>query len=104
VLLKINSAMDVEIHRIAQLRPAFVSEARAEAMSRQSECADPRIRLTVLYRETETGKRLMGRAQAICIGHWPWPGCLFAHLVFGCSIRAKKQSYAAGTAMTGHGA
>jgi len=40
---------------------------RAEVISRQSECANPRIRLTVLYRETEIGKRLIGRAQAICI-------------------------------------
>ena len=45
----------------------FQCETQAEVMSRQSECANPRIRLTVLYRETETGKRLMGRAQAICI-------------------------------------
>ena len=35
--------------------------------SRQSESANPRIRLTVFYRETETGKRLMGRALAISI-------------------------------------
>ena len=89
---------------LSRRESVFQSEMHAEVMSRQSECANPRIRLTVLYRETETDKRLMGRAQAICIGHWPWPGCLFAHLVFGCSIRAKKQSYAAGTAMTGHGA
>jgi hypothetical protein len=45
----------------------FQSEMHAEVMLRQSECANPRIRLTVLYRETETGKRLMGRTQAICI-------------------------------------
>jgi hypothetical protein len=39
----------------------------AELISRQSEHADPGIRLTVLYREAETGKRIMGSAQAISI-------------------------------------
>jgi hypothetical protein len=46
---------------------AFFRETHAAVLSRQSECANPRIRLTVLYREAETGKRLMGRVQAISI-------------------------------------
>ena len=33
-----------------------------EVISRQSECANPGIGLTVLYREAETGKRLMSSA------------------------------------------
>ena len=36
-------------------------------MSSQSECANPGVRLTVLYREAETGKRLISSAQAIGI-------------------------------------
>jgi hypothetical protein len=50
-------------------RTTFARAARGahEGQSRQSESANPRIRLTVFYRETETGKRLMGRALAISI-------------------------------------
>jgi len=55
------------IIKAATGRKFFPSAMRAEVISRQSECANPRIRLTVLYRETEIGKRLIGRAQAICI-------------------------------------
>jgi hypothetical protein len=55
------------IIKAATGRKSFPSATRAEVISRQSECANPRIRLTVLYRETEIGKRLIGRAQAICI-------------------------------------
>ena len=36
--------------------------SQSEAISRQTEFADPGIRLTVLYRKAETGKRLMGSA------------------------------------------
>ena len=55
------------IIKAATGRKSFPRAMRAEVISRQSECANPRIRLTVLYRETEIGKRLIGRAQAICI-------------------------------------
>ena len=36
-------------------------------ISRQSERADPGVRLTMLYRKAETGKRLMSGPQAIGI-------------------------------------
>ena len=52
---------------ICRLIAPLTLPSQSEAISRQAECADPGIRLTVLYRKAETGKRLMGGAQAISI-------------------------------------
>jgi hypothetical protein len=52
---------------ICQLIAPLTLPSQSEAISPQAECADPGIRLTVLYRKAETGKRLMGSAQAISI-------------------------------------
>jgi hypothetical protein len=52
---------------ICRLIATLTLPSQSEAISPQAECADPGIRLTVLYRKAETGKRLMGSAQAIGI-------------------------------------
>jgi hypothetical protein len=52
---------------ICRLIAPLTLPSQSEVISRQPECADPGIRLTVLYRKAETGKRLMGSAQAISI-------------------------------------
>jgi hypothetical protein len=52
---------------ICRLIAPLTLPSQSEPISRQTECPDPGIRLTVLYRKAETGKRLVGSAQAISI-------------------------------------
>jgi hypothetical protein len=52
---------------ICRLIAPLTLPSQSEAISPQAESADPGIRLTVLHRKAETGKRLMGSAQAISI-------------------------------------